>query len=138
MKATIDHIGIAVGDLAEALTFYRDALGLEVEAPEEVASQRVRAHFIPLGESALELLEATTDDSPIARFIARRGPGIHHITLSVDDIGAALSQLRARGVTLIDDVPRPGAHGSLVAFIHPASAHGVLVELKQAAGDADR
>jgi methylmalonyl-CoA/ethylmalonyl-CoA epimerase len=131
MKATIDHIGIAVGDLAEALTFYRDALGLEVEAPEEVASQRVRAHFIPLGESALELLEATTDDSPIARFIARRGPGIHHITLSVDDIGAALSQLRARGVTLIDDVPRPGAHGSLVAFIHPASAHGVLVELKQ-------
>jgi methylmalonyl-CoA/ethylmalonyl-CoA epimerase len=131
MKATIDHIGIAVGDLAKALTFYRDALGLEVEAPEEVASQRVRAHFIPLGESALELLEATTDDSPIARFIARRGPGIHHITLSVDDIGAALSQLRARGVTLIDDVPRPGAHGSLVAFIHPASAHGVLVELKQ-------
>jgi methylmalonyl-CoA/ethylmalonyl-CoA epimerase len=131
MKATIDHIGIAVGDLAEALTFYRDALGLDVEAPEDVASQRVRAHFIPLGDSALELLEATADDSPIAKFIARRGPGIHHITLRVENIDDALSQLRARGVRLIDKVPRPGAHGSLVAFIHPASTHGVLVELTQ-------
>jgi len=131
MKATIDHIGIAVGDLAKALTFYRDALGLEIDPPEEVASQRVRAHFIPLGESALELLEATAEDSPIARFVASRGPGIHHITLRVDDIDAALTELRARGVRLIDDRPRPGAHGSLVAFVHPASAHGVLVELKQ-------
>ena len=131
MKATIDHIGIAVANLSEALTFYRDALGLEIESPEEVASQRVRAHFIPLGESALELLEATADDSPIARFVARRGPGIHHITLRVEDIGAALAQLHARGVRLIDESPRPGAHGSLVAFVHPASAHGVLVELKQ-------
>jgi len=136
MKATIDHIGIAVGDLAEALGFYRDALGLEIEPPEEVASQRVRAHFIPLGDSALELLEATADDSPIAKFIARRGPGIHHITLRVDDIAEALKTLRSRGVRLIDDAPRPGAHGSLVAFIHPASAHGVLVELKQSVAAA--
>jgi len=136
MKATIDHIGIAVGDLAEALGFYRDALGLEIEPPEEVASQRVRAHFIPLGDSALELLEATADDSPIAKFIARRGPGIHHITLRVDDIAEALKTLRSRGVRLIDDAPRPGAHGSLVAFIHPASAHGVLVELKQSVAGA--
>ena len=132
MKATIDHIGIAVSNLEEALTFYRDGLGLEVGAPEEVASQRVRAHFIPVGESAIELLEATAEDSPIAKYVARRGPGLHHITLRVDDLAGALAQLKARGVRLIDDAPRPGAHGSLVAFIHPASAHGVLVELKQA------
>ena len=132
MKARLDHIGIAVSDIDAALTFYRDALGLEIEAPEEVASQRVRAHFIPAGEAALELLEATAEDSPIAKYVAKRGPGLHHITLRVDDIRAALEQLKARGVRLIDEVPRPGAHGSLVAFIHPASAQGVLVELKQA------
>jgi methylmalonyl-CoA epimerase len=132
MKAKLDHIGIAVANLDEALAFYRDALGLEIEAPEEVPSQRVRAHFIPAGEAALELLEATADDSPIARYVSKRGPGLHHITLCVDDIAAALAQLKARGVRLIDETPRPGAHGSLVAFIHPASAHGVLVELKQA------
>ena len=132
MKATLDHIGIAVANVAEALAFYRDALGLEVETPEEVPSQGVRAHFIPTGESAVELLEPTAEDSPIAKFIAKRGPGLHHITLRVDDLVAALTQLKARGVRLIDETPRPGAHGSLVAFIHPASAHGVLVELKQA------
>ncbi|MEP6915291.1 MAG: methylmalonyl-CoA epimerase [Acidobacteriota bacterium] len=131
MKATIDHIGIAVAAIAEALAFYRDALGLEVDAPEEVASQRVRAHFIQAGQAAIELLEATADDSPIAKYVARRGPGLHHITLRVDDIQAALAQLKDRGVRLIDEQPREGAHGSLVAFIHPASAHGVLVELKQ-------
>jgi len=131
MKVTLDHIGIAVSNISEALAFYRDALGLEVEAPEEVPSQRVRAHFIPAGESAIELLEATAEDSPIAKYIARRGPGVHHITLRVDDISAALAQLKARGVRLIDETPRPGAHGSQVAFIHPSSAHGVLVELKQ-------
>jgi methylmalonyl-CoA/ethylmalonyl-CoA epimerase len=131
MKATLDHIGIAVANLEEALRFYRDALGLEIEMPEEVPSQHVRAHFIPAGESALELLEATDAKSPIAKYVARRGPGLHHITLRVDDIAAALARLKARGVRLIDEVPRPGAHGSLVAFVHPASAHGVLVELKQ-------
>ena len=127
----LDHVGIAVGELEQALAFYRDALGLTVEAPEEVASQRVRAHFIPAGGSALELLEATSGDSPIARYLGRRGPGLHHITLRVDDIAATLARLKAHGVRLIDEHPRPGAHGSLVAFIHPASAHGVLVELKQ-------
>lgn len=131
MKATLDHIGIAVADLAEALRFYRDALGLEVDTPEDVPSQRVRAHFIQAGEAALELLEATDDSSPIAKYTATRGPGLHHITLRVDDISAALARLKARGVRLIDESPRRGAHGSLVAFIHPSSAHGVLVELKQ-------
>jgi methylmalonyl-CoA/ethylmalonyl-CoA epimerase len=131
VKVSIDHIGIAIADLDAALGFYRDALGLEIEAPEDVPSQRVRAHFIPAGGAALELLEATAEDSPIAKYIARRGPGLHHITLRVDDIHRALDRLKARGVRLIDESPRPGAHGSLVAFIHPSSAHGVLVELKE-------
>jgi methylmalonyl-CoA/ethylmalonyl-CoA epimerase len=133
MKATLDHIGVAVANLGEALSFYRDALGLEIETPEEVPSQRVRAHFIRVGRSALELLEATDDSSPIAKYNAKRGPGLHHITLRVDDVAAALARLKERGVRLIDEAPRPGAHGSLVAFIHPSSAHGVLVELMQAA-----
>ena len=96
MKATLDHIGIAVADLDAALGFYRDALGLEVEAPEDVPSQRVRAHFIPVGESALELLEATDDSSPIAKYVARRGPGLHHITLRVDDIAGGTCEAESR------------------------------------------
>jgi len=131
MKATLDHIGIAVKDLAAALAFYRDALGLDIEGTEDVASQKVRAHFAGVGESRLELLEATGPDSPIAKFLDKRGPGLHHITLRVDDIQAALDQLRAKGIRLIDEQPRPGAERSLVAFVHPASTGGVLVELKQ-------
>ena len=141
MKAVLDHVGIAVKDLDAALAFYRDALGLEIEAPEEVASQRVRAHFVPVDDPAgrdagspgarLELLEATAPDSPIARYVETRGPGLHHITLRVDDLDAALAQLKARGARLIDETPRAGAEGSLVAFVHPSSAHGVLVELMQ-------
>jgi len=131
MKATLDHIGIAVKDLQAALAFYRDALGLEIEDEEEVPSQQVRARFVPVGESRLELLEATAPESPIARYIDRRGPGLHHITLRVDDIAAALARLTARGVRLIDEQPRPGAEGSLIAFVHPESTGGVLVELKQ-------
>jgi methylmalonyl-CoA epimerase len=131
LKARLDHVGIAVKDVQQALAFYRDALGLHVEVPEDVASERVRAHFIPVGESALELLEATASDSAIAKYIEKRGPGIHHITLRVDDIHAALAQLKARAVRLVDEQPRKGAEGALVAFIHPSSAHGVLVELKQ-------
>jgi methylmalonyl-CoA epimerase len=132
MKAILDHVGIAVTDLAAALAFYRDALGLDIEAPEDVASQRVRAHFLPVGDAKLELLEATAPDSPIAKYTDKRGPGLHHITLRVEDIHAALAQLKARGVRLIDETPRPGAEHSLVAFVHPSSAHGVLVELKEA------
>ena len=138
MRAILDHVGIAVKNLDEALAFYRDGLGLHVEVPEEVASQRVRAHFIPAGQAALELLEPTSGDSAIARYVEKRGPGLHHITLRVDDIHAALEQLRARGVRLVDEQPRPGAEGALVAFIHPSAAHGVLVELKQAPPPAVR
>jgi methylmalonyl-CoA epimerase len=131
VKAVLDHIGIAVRDLDQALAFYRDALGLHVEAPEDVAPQRVRAHFIPVGSASLELLEATASESAIAKYVEKRGPGIHHITLRVEDIRAALAQLKARGVRLVDEEPRPGAEGALVAFVHPSSAHGVLVELKE-------
>ena len=131
MKATLDHIGIAVGDLSQALAFYRDALGLDVEPPEDVPSQRVRAHFVPVGEATIELLEPTAADSPIAKFIEKRGPGVHHVTLRVDDIRETLDRLKARGVRLIDETPREGAEGALIAFVHPASTHGVLVELKQ-------
>jgi methylmalonyl-CoA epimerase len=133
MKAVLDHIGIAVSDVEAALAFYRDALGLEVEAPEDVATQRVRARHIPVGGPKLELLEATASDSAIARYIEKRGPGLHHITLRVEDIHAALDHLKARSVRLVDAEPRPGAERALVAFIHPSAAHGVLVELKQAA-----
>jgi methylmalonyl-CoA epimerase len=131
VRAVLDHVGIAVQDLSAALAFYRDALGLEIEAPEDVASQHVRAHFVPAGEARLELLEATAPDSAIARFVEKRGPGLHHITLRVDDIHQVLARLKERGAKLIDEVPRPGAEHALVAFIHPSSAHGVLVELKQ-------
>jgi methylmalonyl-CoA/ethylmalonyl-CoA epimerase len=132
VKATLDHIGIAVKDLAAALAFYRDALGLQIEGTEEVESQKVRAHFAAVGEARLELLEATAAESPIAKFIDKRGPGLHHITLRVDDIHAALAQLKARGIRLIDETPRAGAEHSLIAFVHPASTGGVLIELKQA------
>src|SRR5262245_8481483 len=133
MKAVLDHVGIAVKDVDAALAFYRDALGLEVEEPEEVTTQRVRARHIPVGGSKLELLEATASDSAIAKYIEKRGPGIHHITLRVEDIRAALDQLKSRGIRLVDSEPRPGAEHALVAFIHPSAAHGVLVELKQSA-----
>ena len=131
MKATIDHIGIAVADLEASLRFFRDALGLELEAPQDVPTQRVRAHFLAAGDSTFELLEATSADSPIAKFVSKRGPGLHHVAIRVDDIAAALAELKGRGVRLVDEAPRPGAHDSLVAFLHPSSTHGVLVELKQ-------
>jgi methylmalonyl-CoA/ethylmalonyl-CoA epimerase len=140
VKATLDHIGIAVHGLREALAFYRDALGLEVSAPEDVPDDRVRTVFVPVGDASLELLEATDADSPVGRFVARRGPGLHHVTLAVDDLAATLVQLKARGVRLIDEQPRAGAHGSRVAFVHPSAAGGVLLELKErsAGGGAAR
>ena len=144
MKAILDHVGIAVSDLGAALRFYRDALGLEVEAPADVPAQKARTRFVPAGGGIdrgaegtgvrLELLQATAPDSPIAKFLEKRGPGLHHITLRVDDVHAALAQIVGRGAKLIDHQPRPGAEDSLVAFIHPSSTQGVLIELKQAAG----
>jgi methylmalonyl-CoA epimerase len=133
VKAVIDHVGVAISDLGESLKFFRDALGLELEAPEDIPSQRVRAHFLQAGDATVELVEPTSEDSAIAKFITKRGPGLHHLCLRVDDIVSALAELKAKGVRLIDETPRPGAHHSLVAFIHPSSTHGVLVELKQVA-----
>ncbi len=138
MKVILDHVGIAVQDIEQALAFYGEALGLQIEAPEEVATERVRARAVPVGGPSLELLEATAPDSPIATYIGKRGPGLHHVTLRVEDIRAALAHLAARGVRLINSEPRRGAEGSLVAFIHPSSAHGVLVELKQSAAPGVR
>ena len=127
----IDHIGVATNGIEEAASFYRDSLGLDVAEIEEVASQKVRAAMLPIGESRIELLEPTSEDSPISKFLARRGPGIHHIAVRVEDIRASLSDLKQRGARLIDEEPRAGTGGCLVAFIHPSSTGGVLIELVQ-------
>lgn len=125
----IDHIGIAVGSLDEALTFFSDALGLECAGREMVAEQGVRVALLPIGESRLELLEPIREDSPVGRFLRKRGEGIHHICLTVDNIEVALADLRARNIRLVDETPRCGAEGRKIAFLHPASSHGVLIEL---------
>jgi methylmalonyl-CoA/ethylmalonyl-CoA epimerase len=127
----IDHIGIATAGIAQAAKFYLDNFGLEVVETEEVLSQKVRVAMLPIGESRLELLEATSADSPISKFLEKRGPGIHHIAVRVEDIRAALADLKRKGARLIDEEPRPGAGGCLVAFIHPSSTGGVLLELVQ-------
>lgn len=124
----IDHIGIVVQDIEAALKVYRDALGLELTKTEFVPEQRVKIAFLPTGESEIELVQPTTDDSGIARYLARRGEGIHHICLEVDDIEAALAQVAAQGMELIDKTPRIGSGGQKLAFVHPKSAHGVLIE----------
>jgi len=125
----IDHLGIATRELSEALGFWRDALGLEVAETEEVAEQGVRVAMLPIGETRVELLEPTSDASPVAKFLEKRGPGIHHIAVRVEDIRATLSRLKEQGVRLIDETPRRGAGNCLVAFVHPSAAHGVLLEL---------
>lgn len=128
----IDHLGIATKGIDEALAFWVDALGLENVHTETVEDQKVRVAMLPLGESRIELLEPTSDDSPISKFLEKRGGGIHHIAVKVDDIEAALAKLKANGARLIDETPRVGAEGCLVAFVHPSSANGVLLELVQA------
>jgi methylmalonyl-CoA/ethylmalonyl-CoA epimerase len=125
----IDHIGIATTGIDEAARFWREALGLNIAEAEEVAEQKVRVAMLPLGESKIELLEGTSADSPISKFVEKRGPGIHHIALKVDDIRAALRKLKAEGARLIDQEPRSGVGGCLVAFVHPSSTGGVLLEL---------
>jgi len=124
----LDHIGIVVGDIAAALQFYETALGLPLRETVELADQEVKVAFLPIGESNIELVQPTSDDTGVARYLARRGEGIHHICIEVEDIEVALVRLEARNVQLIDQQPRQGAHGR-VAFIHPKGAHGVLVEL---------
>jgi methylmalonyl-CoA/ethylmalonyl-CoA epimerase len=127
----INHIGIATNGIEEALAFWQDALGLEKLHTETVEDQKVRVAMLPLGESRIELLEPTADDSPISKFLEKRGGGIHHIAVEVDDIRAALERLKQNGARLIDEQPRTGAEGCLVAFVHPSAANGVLLELVQ-------
>jgi len=125
----VDHIGIATGELKQALLVWRDALGLSVDSTDEVASQGVRVAMLPIGETHIELLEPLNDDSPVGKFLQKRGPGIHHIAVRVTNIRETLSDLKTKGARLIDETPRIGANGCLVAFIHPSSTNGVLLEL---------
>jgi methylmalonyl-CoA epimerase len=127
----INHLGIATKSIEEALKFWEDSLGLENVHTEVVEDQKVRVAMLPIGESRIELLEPTSDDSPISKFIEKRGGGIHHVAVEVDDIGAALARLKSQGARLIDEAPRFGAEGCLVAFVHPAASGGVLLELVQ-------
>lgn len=127
----IDHLGIATNAIDDAVGFWRDALGLHFDAIEEVKDQKVRVAMLPIGDSRIELLEPTATDSPIAKFLEKRGPGIHHIAVRVENIREALNRLKEQGARLIDESPRVGAGGCLVAFVHPSSANGVLLELVQ-------
>ena len=127
----VDHIGIAVKDLDEAVNFYETAIGLKAVGYETVAEQKVKVAFLPCGDSELELLESTEPDGPIARFIEKNGPGIQHIAIRVDDIDKALEELKAKEVRLIDQTPRYGAGNARIAFVHPKATGGVLLELTQ-------
>jgi len=125
----IDHIGIAVSNLQESLSFWETSLGIELHGIEEVAEQNVKTAFLPVGGTEIELLEPTSTDSSVARFIEKRGEGLHHIAIRVDDIEAALAELKAKDIQLIDETPRIGASGARIAFVHPKATHGVLLEL---------
>ena len=127
----LDHVGIAVRDIASRLRTYVDGLGLENTHSEEVPSEKVRVAFLPVGDTRLELLEPTDESSAVSAFIERRGEGIHHICIEVDDIEAALARLEQQGTPLVDRTPRAGAEGSRVAFVHPRGTGGVLIELKE-------
>lgn len=131
MLLKIDHIGIAVKDLQNSLEFYEGILGLKSAGTEEVEEQKVKVAFIPIGDSELELLESTEPDGPIAKFIEKKGEGIQHIAFRVEDIEKALSELKAKGIRLIDEKPRYGAGGAKIAFLHPKATNGVLVEISQ-------
>jgi methylmalonyl-CoA epimerase len=127
----VDHIAIATRQIDGALALWRDVLGLEVDSTEDVTEQGVRVAMLPIGETHIELLEPLSQSSPVGKFLAKRGPGLHHVAIRVTDIRASLAELKAKGTRLIDETPRTGAGGSLVAFVHPASADGVLLELVQ-------
>ena len=132
MLEKINHIGIAVQSLEASLPFYRDNLGMALLGIEEVAEQKVKVAMLQIGESKVELLEPTAPDSPVARFLEKSGPGIHHLAYEVADIEASIEKLKLEGVRMIDEKPRNGAHGTSIAFVHPKSSNGVLTELCQA------
>lgn len=136
-NSKIQHLGVAVESIESALNFWSDGLGLELHEIEIVEDQGVRVAMLPIGESRIELLEATAPETPVGKFLAKRGAGIHHLCIEVDEINSKLAELKARGVRLIDESPRLGAGGALVAFIHPSSTGGVLIELTQKKGIKD-
>lgn len=125
----LDHIGVAVTSIAEALPFWESVMGIRLHGIEEVVEQKVRTAFLPVDDTEIELLEPTSAESPVAAFIEKRGEGLHHIAIRVDDIDAALEELKRHGVRLIDEQPRNGAGGTRIAFVHPKATHGVLLEL---------
>ncbi len=131
MITRIDHIGIAVQNINDALKFFQDALGIELDHVALEEGGRTRVAFMPVGASEVELVEPQDDESGLAKFLAKRGEGIHHICFEVDDIDAALARLKEHGAQLIDETPRANAQGMRYAFVHPKSAHGVLIELYQ-------
>lgn len=132
MKALkVDHIGIAVSNLEESLKFYTEVLGLKSAGIEEVAEQKVKVAFLPCGDSEIELLESTSPDGPIAKFIEKNGEGIQHIAIRVDNIEGTLAELKEKGVRLIDEKPRYGAGGASIAFVHPKATKGILLELSE-------
>ena len=131
MVKKIDHIAIAVRDIDDAARFYTDILGLDLSGVEVVAEQKTRVGFLKIGDTNIELVQPVSDDSPLVKFLETRGPGIHHICLEVEDIEKAIEELMERGARMIDDKPRPGAHNTKVAFIHPKSSGGVLIELNE-------
>lgn len=137
MVRRIDHIAIAVHDINEAAKFYSDILKLDLSGVEVVVEQKTKVGFFKIGESSIELVQPTSDDSPLVKFLETKGPGIHHICLEVDDIGREVDELMKRGARMIDEKPRPGAHNTRVAFIHPKSSGGVLIELNQAGAEND-
>lgn len=127
----LDHIGIAVKNLDETLSFYRDVLGLECQGTEVVEEQKVKVAFLPVGDTEVELLESTSEDGPIAKFIEKNGEGMQHMAFKVDDIEEAIEYMKSKGMRMIDETPRYGAGGAKIAFVHPKSSHRVLVELSQ-------
>ena len=132
MKAIkLDHIGVAVKSIESALKFYSETLGLRLEGEEVVAEQKVKTAFLPIGDTEVELLESIAPDGPIAKFIEKRGEGVQHIAFRVDDLEAALRELEAKGIGLIDRTPRVGAGKKRIAFLHPKDTFGVLVELSE-------
>ena len=132
MKPTVvDHIGIAVKSIDDALAFWQSALGVKCTGVEEVEEQKVKTAFLPIGDTEVELLEATSDESPVAKFIEKKGEGIHHLAIRVDNLEAALSEMKDKGIRLIDETPRYGAGGARIAFVHPKSTGGILLELSE-------
>jgi len=131
MVGKVDHIGIAVKDLEETLKFYTDVLGMDLQGTETVEEQKVKVAFLPIGDTEMELLESTDKDGPIAKYIDKKGQGVQHIAYRVDDIEKAIEEMKEKGIRMIDEKPRYGAGGAKIAFLHPKSTHGVLIELCQ-------